>query len=237
MAGSGNTKKGVKSTLDPHEAALEGNPLRVGICTLYELEERLKAFRIMNRISLKKRFMMSREKIVAESGEVLLSKAEDIDLKIVKKLRSDHHGSMLLNIYQPDEGIVVVSDSTAVDGIRLTNSIMREINQLSKKKYEGFIDHVDSLFGFMTLFRTILFPRLILIGYVHPGRLNAERNNIRRIRKIDRYLRIVEVLHSRYKQFPYFQDVRTITIHEDQKQNTFQDAVIREYIKPYFIEE
>ena len=45
------------------------NPLRIGVCSLGELEERLKAFRLMNQSVTRKRYILSRE-VVSTPNEV-----------------------------------------------------------------------------------------------------------------------------------------------------------------------
>ena len=45
------------------EEQKKDNPLRIGVCNLDELEEKVKAFRVMNQSALKKRYILSREVI------------------------------------------------------------------------------------------------------------------------------------------------------------------------------
>ena len=107
---------------EPSQAELrkKENPLRIGVSTLDELEEKIKAFRIMNQSALKKRFIMSREDVrVPTNRDPLLTKGEEIDISRAKLLRRHFGGEQEFKCFQPDEGIVIVSDMNEMAGISL----------------------------------------------------------------------------------------------------------------------
>ena len=215
------------------------NPLRIGVCTLDELEEKIKAFRIMNQTALKKRYILSRENVsIPESGSSILQKSSEIDISRAKLLRRHFQGGFSLKTFQPDEGIVIISDMSGMEGISLSMDLVTQIMNLGGGAYEGFIDRVDSFSDFLNLLKKALFPKLVIIGYLPPERLEMERMNFIRAKKVDQYIRAMELTHSALKPKPYFPKLKQVAIDTEDPKSwaRFIVEVIREYTKPYFTE-
>ena len=153
------------------------NPLRIGMCTLDELEEKIKAFRTMNQSALKKRYILSRDVLRAPTGESILQKSTEIDISRAKLLRRHFNGDFLLKTFQPDEGIVLISDMSSMEGISLSMDMVTQMMNVGGGAYEGFIDRVDSFTDFLNLLKKALFPKLVVIGFLPPDRLEMERIN------------------------------------------------------------
>ncbi|MCS7205924.1 MAG: hypothetical protein NZ853_09510 [Leptospiraceae bacterium] len=216
------------------------NPLRMGINTLDELEEKVKALRILNLSSLKKRFIISREDVyIPDSDQKILEKGKEIDVNSIKLLRKYFSGDTIFKTFQPDEGIVIVSDMNKRESISLSMDIITQLMNLGKGAYEGFIDRVDNFEECLYLLKKTLFPRLMLIGYINPEDLENEKLNLVRIRRIDHYIRIIEVLHKKLKPYPLFPKIKNIMIDPDQPDtwNQFILQIIQEYNKGYLVEE
>jgi len=223
---------------EPKEREKE-NPLKIGVATLDELEEKIKAFRNMNQTALKKRYILSRETLTVPGQGVLIQKSAEIDISKAKLLRRHYPGDHLLKTFQPDEGIVIVSDMSRMEGISLSMDIVTQIMNLGGGAYEGFIDRVDSFADFLNLLKKALFPKLIVVGYLPPDRIEMEKLNFARARKVDHYIRSLEITHSAQKPQPYFPKVKQVHIdRQDPKSwGRFILEIIREYTKPYFVEE
>ena len=215
------------------------NPLRIGMCSLDELEEKIKAFRIMNQSALKKRYILSRDVLKSPTGEVILQKSSEIDISKAKLLRRHYQGDFSLKSFQPDEGIVIVSDMTNPEGIALSMDIVTQIMNLGGGAYEGFIDRVDSFTDFLNLLKKALFPKLMIIGYLPPDRLEMEKINFLRAKKVDTYIRALELTHDTMKPKPYFPKAKQVHIDTSDPKSwgRFIIEVVREYTKPYFIED
>lgn len=213
------------------------NILKIGYNTLYEIEEKVKAFRIMNQNAAKKRYIISRENIRDNSGKIILPKAAEIDISAVMLLRRKFKPETVFKIFQPDEGIVIISDMTTMEGVTLTMDIVTQIMNLGGGAYEGFIDRVDSFTDFIGHLKKALFPKLIIIGYIPKDKIQTEIINFVRVKRIDNYLRVMEVTHSVYKPVGYFPKIKQIAITDDQKSwGRFVVDIIREYTKPYLTE-
>lgn len=215
------------------------NPLRIGICTLDELEEKVRSFRIMNQSALKKRYILSREQVMSQSNDKILGKSEEIDISKAKLLRRNFSGGHTFKTFQPDEGIVIISDMGSMEGISLGMDIVTQIMNIGGGAYEGFIDRVDSFGDFLNLLKKALFPRLILIGYIPQDRLDHEKLNFIRSRRIDNYIRAIEITHTTIKPRPYFPQIKQVHINpEDSKSwGRLIVEIVREYTKHYFIED
>ncbi len=216
------------------------NPLRIGINTLDELEEKIKAFRIINLSSLKKRFIISRENVyIPETNEKILEKGKEIDISKIKILRKYFSGDKIFKTFQPDEGIVLISDMNKKEGISLSMNILTQLMTLGKGAYEGFIDRVDNFEECLNLIKKTLFPKLMIIGFLVPENIENEKLNLVRIRKIDHYIRTIEVVHSKYKPYPYFSKIKRISIEANNPKSWshFLLEVIQEYNKGYLVEE
>lgn len=224
----------ILNSLDPE------NPLRIGLTTLDELEEKIKAFRILNLSSLKKRYIISRENIyIPNTEELILEKGKEIDVNKVKILRKHFAGNHVFKIFQPDEGIIVISDMNKKESIPLSMDILTQLMSLGKGAYEGFIDRVDNFEECLFLLKKTLFPRLMIIGYLPVENLENERLNLVRIKRIDHYIRTIEVIHTKYKPYPYFSKIKNVTIEPKNQKSwvKFLVNVIQEYNRGYLIEE
>ncbi|MBX7057317.1 MAG: hypothetical protein K1X75_04580 [Leptospirales bacterium] len=215
------------------------NPLRIGMCTLDELEEKIKAFRIMNQSALKKRYILSREPITVPGQGVIIQKSGEIDISKAKLLRRHFVGDHVFKSFQPDEGIVIISDMSSPEGIALSMDIVTQIMNIGGGAYEGFIDRVDSFSDFLNLLKKALFPKLLIIGYIPPERLEVEKINFVRARRVDYYIRAIELTHSTQKPQAYFPKIKQvhIDIREPKSWGRFIIEIVREYTKPYFVED
>ncbi len=215
------------------------NPLRIGITTLDELEEKVKAFRIINFSALKKRYILSREDVfLPDSNEKILEKGKEIDILKVKTLRKYFDRNKVFKTFQPDEGIILISDMNYKSGIPFTMDLMAHLMSIGKGIYEGFIDRVNNFDECLSLLKKTLYPKLMIIGYLSVGDLEIENVNLIRIRRIDHYIRIMEVSHTKYKPFSYFPKIKQIHIEDTQESwNQFILKVIQEYNRNYIIDE
>ena len=86
------------------------NILKIGFNTLSEIEEKVKSFRIMNQNAAKRRYIITRENIRDNSQKVIIPKAAEIDISATMLLRRQFKGDTIFKTFQPDEGIVIISD-------------------------------------------------------------------------------------------------------------------------------
>ncbi|PJZ76748.1 hypothetical protein [Leptospira neocaledonica] len=215
------------------------NVLKIGYCTLDELEEKVKAFRVMNQNAAKKRYLITREPISDSSGKVLVPKAAEIDISTAKLLRRHFKPTSEFKTFQPDEGIVIISDMTSAEGVSFTMDIVTQIMNLGGGAYEGFIDRVDSFGDFINLLKKSLFPRLIIIGYMPQDKIQGELLNFVRVKRVDNYLRAMELTHTAFKPQAYFPKIRQIEISQEDPKSwgRFVVEIVREYTRPYLLEE
>ncbi len=215
------------------------NPLQIGISALGEIEARLKTFRVMNQTSLKKRYLLSRADLSDAHGKVILKKSNEMDIPLVKLLLRYHSPNTIVKTFQPDEGIVIMSDMSTPDGISLAMDLVTQIVNIGSGSYEGFIERISSMGEFLNLLKKALFPRLIIIGYIPKQRLEVEKINFFRSRKLDRFIRTIEITHSLYKKEPYFPNVRHIHIDPDDAYawGRLILEVIQNYTRAYSFEE
>ncbi|MCB1316735.1 MAG: hypothetical protein KDK34_21655 [Leptospiraceae bacterium] len=223
----------------PEDEQKKENPLRIGMCSLDELEEKIKAFRIMNQSALKKRYVLSREVVTVPGGQVILQKSTEIDISRAKLLRRHFPGNHMFKSFQPDEGIVIISDMSSPEGISLSMDIVTQIMNIGGGAYEGFIDRVDSFTDFLNLLKKALFPKLIIIGYIPPERLEMEKINFVRARRVDHYIRAIELTHTQMKTQAYFPKIKQVQIDTSDPRSwgRFIIEIVREYTKPYFVED
>ncbi|MCE9500719.1 MAG: hypothetical protein K8R21_09495 [Leptospira sp.] len=217
------------------------NILKIGFCTLDEIEEKVKSFRIMNQNAAKKRYLIIREDLIdpGSPNKVILPKAAEIDISAAKLLRRHFKGDRTFKTFQPDEGIVIISDMASMEGVSLTMDIVTQIMNLGGGAYEGFIDRVDSFTDFINHMKKSLFPKLIIVGYIPKERIQNEIINFVRTKKIDSYVRALEVTHSTLKPMGYFPKIKQVPItQEDPKSwGRFVVDIVREYTKPYLVED
>ena len=124
-------------------------------------------------------------------------------------------------------------------GISLSMDIVTQMMNLGGGAYEGFIDRVDSFSEFLNLLKKALFPKLIIVGFLPPGRLETEQLNFVRIRRVDHYIRAIELTHSIHKPRPYFPKLKQVHIESGDQRSwaRFIVEVVREYTKSYFVED
>lgn len=214
------------------------NILKIGFNTLREVEEKVKSFRVMNQNAAKRRYIITRENIRDNSQKVIIPKAAEIDISATMLLRRQFKGDTILKTFQPDEGIVIISDMATMEGVTLTMDIVTQIMNLGGGAYEGFIDRVDSFTDFINHLKKALFPKLIIIGYLPKERIQSEMINFVRAKRIDNYLRTLELTHSVHKPVGYFPKIKQVPINEDPKSwGRFVVEIVREYTKPYLIEQ
>ena len=91
------------------ENSQPSNVLRIGISSLQELEEKVKAFRTINLNVKKKRYIISREDVLDSHENVLVKKGEDLDFSKV----------MLLHIPKPLLSALKHSMSTGMPVARI----------------------------------------------------------------------------------------------------------------------
>ncbi|MBM9500215.1 hypothetical protein JWG45_04970 [Leptospira sp. 201903070] len=215
------------------------NVLKIGYCSLDEIEEKVKAFRVMNQNAAKKRYLITREPILDSNGKALFAKAAEIDISAAKLLRRQFKGNQMFKTFQPDEGIVIISDMTSAEGVSFTMDIVTQIMNLGGGAYEGFIDRVDSFGEFINLLKKSLFPKLIIVGYIPQSQVQAELLNFVRVKRVDNYLRAIELSHSLFKPQPYFPKIKQIEISQNDPKSwgRFVVEIIREYTRPYLLED
>ena len=215
------------------------NPLRIGICSLQELEERVNAFRTINQNSIKKRYILSREVIDDPNQKNILRRSSEIDIAAVKLLRRYFPGDKMIKIFQPDEGIVIMSSMCDSNGISFSMDLVTQVLNIGGGSYEAFIERTESFVDFFSLLKKALFPRILLIGYLQSNQLETEKINFLRSRKLDPFMRIIEVTHGVHKKEPYFPRLKQLNINPNDPHawGTFILDVIREYGKSYFLDD
>ncbi|MBV6494456.1 MAG: hypothetical protein LDLANPLL_02489 [Turneriella sp.] len=217
------------------------NILRIGTSYLGELEEKVKALRTINLNVKKRRFLISREDITLPNGEVLLAKGSDIDISKVMLLRRHFKADHLVKTFQPDEGIVLVSDMSTPVGIQFSMDLVTQVMNIGGGAYEAFIDRVDSFKEFAALYNKALFPKLAIIGYIpmQVERVKEELAFYQLIARTDPYIRMLEILHTAIKPQPIIPRIRNLTISPEDKDSwkRFILEIIAEYTKGYSIEQ
>lgn len=215
------------------------NILNIGIATLRELEEMVKAFRLMNQYAQRKRFVISREDIRDPDGNILVEKARDFTIPALKLLQRIYKGDHFMKIFSPEEGIAVISDARTEYGKAFSESLNRQVINIGGGVYEAFIDSLNSLHDLFALFRKGHSPKLVVIGYLSVKSLQAELDMFSELKRFDPYLRFLDILHADVKPKSFIRDVPNFMIDEkDEKTwHKFVIRLIREYTKPYFVEE
>lgn len=217
------------------------NILRIGSSSLTELEEKVKALRTINLNVKKRRFVISREDIKLTSGEVLVAKGSDIDISKVMLLKRHFKPDHQVKTFQPDEGIVLVSDMSTPVGIQFSMDLVTQVMNIGGGAYEAFIDRVDSFKEFAALYNKALFPKLAIVGYVPPqaDRLKEELAFYQLIARTDPYIRMLEIMHTSIKPQPFIPRMRSLTINPEDRDSwkRFILEVITEYTKAYSLEE
>ena len=218
---------------------MNDNVLKIGISSLNEVEEKVKAFRGINPNVKKKRYILSREEIRSPEGEQILKKAQEIDIVKVKLLRRLFKGSRIFKTFQPDEGILLVSDMNSTKGINFSIDLTAQVMNIGGGSYEGFVDRVDNFTEMYKLLQKTLFPKLVIVGYLAEDQLEKQRAMQSVISKEDPYIRFLEITHKQLKPSPAFQGrMRNVQISSEERDSwkTFISEVIKAYTKPYLTE-
>ena len=216
------------------------NPLHIGISTLQELEQKVKAFRTINLHSKKKRFVIARETIKNPvDGGILVKKGEEIDVSKVLLLKRFFKMDHIFKTFQPDEGILIISDMKTPAGIQLSMDLVTQVAQIGQGQYDAFIDRLDSFTEMKNLLSSVLFPKMVIIGYIPLEKIEEETEAFHYIRRVDPYLRAIAVVHTAIKPIPVFPRVKqcVITPGDINSLKNFVIEVVNEYTKPYSIEE
>ena len=161
------------------------NVLKIGYSTLDEIEDKVKAFRVMNQNAVKKRYLLTRDPIMDSQGKVIVPKAQEIDVSAAKLLRRHFKGGDMFKVFQPDEGIVIISDMSTMEGVSFSMDIVTQIMNLGGGAYEGFIDRVDSFEEFIVLLKKNLFPRMIIVGFLPKEKIQTEIINFVKVKRLD----------------------------------------------------
>ena len=215
----------------------EDNVLGIGISTLDGIEEKIKAFRAMNLNARKKRYLVSRADVVSDGRKFILKKGDEIDVAKAKLLRRSFKGNHTFKTFQPDEGIVLVSDMSSKGGLGLSVDLVTQVMNIGRGAYEAFIDRVDSFSELYRLFQKNLFPKLVIVGYLPLESLDKERDIYNTILKEDPYLRFMEVIHGVFKPIAVLSELKRVQIStkDPNSWNKFIRETIQEYKKPYLI--
>lgn len=230
-------KAGIIEKIDFHKNSI--NPLSIGETTLIELEEMIKAFRIMNGTSEKKRLVLSRNNIpLRKASNRVINSCTEIDLALAKLLRRNFGANYRLNIIKPDEGIVIVSSMKSRSGIPLSIDLVTQIMNIGGGIYEGLINRVESFEDLIVLLRGKFYPKLVIVGCLPQERLLTEYTNLVKAIKLDAYLRFLEINHDKLKPKPYFKRLRQVDINTEDANcwGKYLIEVIREYTRPYLTE-
>ena len=215
------------------------NPLSIGETTLVELEEMIKAFRIMNCTTENKRLILSRNNIpLRKANNRIINSCTVIDLSLAKLLRRNFGANYKLNIIKPDEGITIVSSMKNRNGIPLSIDLVTQIMNIGGGIYEGLINRVESFEDLLALLRKKFYPKLVIVGYLPQERLVLEYANLVKAFKLDAYLRFLEINHDKLKPNSYFKRLRQVDINTEDANcwGKYLIEVIREYTRPYLTE-
>lgn len=217
----------------------QNNVLNIGTSTLSELAEKVRAFRTINQNVRKRRFLISREDIVGQNGEILVSKGEDIDVSKVILLKRHFRSDHILKTFQPDEGIVILSDMSSPKGVQLSMDVVTQVMNIGGGAYEAFIDRVDSFSELLGLYNKALFPKMVLICYVSPDKIKEELAGYHVVSKADPFIRMIEVTHSTLKPQQIISRLRSVHISAADRDSwkRFIVEIIQEYTKAYSVEQ
>jgi len=164
------------------------NVLKIGLSTLGEIEEKVKAFRIINPASYQKRFIVAAQEIKDKEGNILIAKGEAIDLAKVIMMRRFFAVGDVFKTYQPDVAIALVTEMNSPEGIKLSMDLVTNIMNIGRGLYQTMIERIDSLADLNTMLQgKKLFPRLIIIGHIPVEKLAHEMEMFKIIRKNEPY--------------------------------------------------
>lgn len=215
------------------------NVLKIGTTSISELEDKVKAFRTINLNVKKRRFIVSREDLNNSNGNPIVKRGEDIDISKVKLLRRTMKAETQIKTFQPDEGIVLITDMSSPAGIQLSMNMVTQIMNIGGGAYEAFIDRVDSFKELSTLLTKALFPKMVIVGFIPEEKRQEELIYYHMVKKIDAYIRMIEINHTTIKPKAFIPKLRQILISPEDSDSwkRFILEIISEYTKPYSIED
>lgn len=214
------------------------NILRIGVANLKELEELVKAFRLMNQYSQRKRFVVSREDLRDVYGNVIVEKAHDINISIVKLLQRNFKTETDFKIFSSDEGIAIITDAESSFAREFSLQLITTIENIGGGIYKPFIDVVPSFYELFKLFEKGLSPKMAVVGYIPVKNVAQEVNIYNEIKKYDPYIRMLDIIHDDFKPKSFLKGATLFHFDNDPKVwHRLIMKVIQEYTKPYFMEQ
>jgi len=215
------------------------NILKVGVAEADRLDDMVRSFRLMNKHSNRRRFVVSRENVIDGHGNIIVEKAKDIDIPVVKQFQRSFDRNTEFKIFSSDEGIAIVTNTEAEYGKDFSKSLINQVENIGGGIYKPFIDIVRSFYELFALFQKGLSPKLIIVGYIPVKNIGQEVNMYNELKRHDPYIRYLDVLHSELKPRSFIKGVPQFMLDtEDEKAwHKFVLKVIHEYTKPYFMEE
>jgi|YNPMSStandDraft_1061717.scaffolds.fasta_scaffold11928_4 hypothetical protein len=214
------------------------NILRIGIANLPELEELVKAFRLMNQYSKRRRFIVSREDLKDTYGNIIVEKAHDINISVVKLLQRNFKPDTDFKIFSSDEGIAIVTNTESPNAKEFSSQLIATIEGIGGGIYKPFIDTVSSFYELFKLFEKGLSPKLVVVGYIPVKQVAQEVSMYNEIKKYDPYIRILDITHDELKPKSFLKGATIFHFDKDPKVwHRLLTKIIQEYTKPYFMEE
>lgn len=214
------------------------NILRVGIANLTELEELVKAFRLMNQYSKRRRFVVSREDLKDIYGNIIVEKAHDINISVVKLLQRNFKPDTEFKIFSSDEGIAIVTYLESMTGKDFSMQLIETIGNIGGGIYKPFIDVVPNFHELFKLFEKGLSPKLVVVGYIPVKNVAQEVSMYNEIKKFDPYIRLLDITNDDLKPKSFLKGA--VLFHFDNTLKVWHrllTKIINEYTKPYFMEE
>lgn len=214
------------------------NILRIGVANLSELEELVKAFRLMNQYSKRRRFVVSREDLKDNYGNIIVEKARDINISVVKLLQRNFKPDTDFKIFSSDEGIAIVTNTEAPSAKEFSLQLVAAIEGIGGGLYKPFIDTVPNFYELFKLFEKGLSPKMVVVGYIPVKQVAQEVSMYNEIKKFDPYIRILDITHDDLKPKSFLKGA--VTFHFDNGHKFWERLlikVIQEYTKPYFMEQ
>ncbi|MGQ9842592.1 MAG: hypothetical protein ACUVRK_03415 [Spirochaetota bacterium] len=214
------------------------NILRIGIANLFELEELVKAFRLMNQYSKRRRFVVSREDLKDTYGNIIVEKAHDINISVVKLLQRNFKPDTEFKIFTSDEGIAIVTNTEAPNAKEFSLQLTVTVEGIGGGIYKPFIDTVSSFYELFKLSEKGLSPKMVVVGYIPVKQVAQEVSMYNEIKKYDPYIRILDITHDELKPKSFLKGA--VTFHFDNTHKVWQrflTKLIQEYTKPYFMEQ
>lgn len=212
-----------------HNSQVE-NLLNPGETRVADLRDRMDAFRKMNEVNPKKRFLISRQSVYSESGAPLLGQGDVISEEILKNLTQVLPPQRKIKTFQPDEEVLIISDDSMIEGVQLTESISSLLKRRLGMQYILHFERSSSFVRHIQMLHNTIFPRLIILGYIPHQRMENEMRLLEEARYFDHFFRVVEILDSETKPEPYIDSCCSVHIHDEDE---LMDMVIQNYNRPY----